>query len=87
MIDSNNHKVSMRRQSELLDIKRSMLYYKESEDIGSFIISNRIVLRLTLFGIKHAVLSHDIYDFLESKSLIFLRQLNPSYRDTNNLRH
>ena len=29
------------------------------------------LLRLALFGIKHAVLSHDIYDFLESKSLIF----------------
>ena len=45
------------------------------------------VLRLALFGIKHAVLSHDIYDFLESKSLIFLRQLTPYYRDTNNLCH
>ena len=30
-----------------------------------------LLLRLALFGIKHAVLSHDIYDFLESKSLIF----------------
>ena len=34
-------------------------------------VEEGLVLRLALFGIKHAVLSHDIYDFLESKSLIF----------------
>jgi putative transposase len=42
MINQNNKRVSIRRQSELLNVNRSMLYYSSSEDTENFILSNKI---------------------------------------------
>jgi hypothetical protein len=49
------------------DLSLQVFDFSSKGNFGRFFM----VLRLALFGIKHAVLSHDIYDFLESKSLIF----------------
>lgn len=42
MINTKHKQLSVRRQSELLKINRSMLYYEESDKTASFILSNKI---------------------------------------------
>lgn len=42
MINAHHKQLSVRRQSELLDINRSMLYYRESDKMENFILSNKI---------------------------------------------
>lgn len=42
MINAKHKQLSVRRQSELLDINRSTLYYMESDKMESFILSNKI---------------------------------------------
>ena len=42
MINTKHQQLSMRRQSELLKINRSMLYYEESDKTANFILSNKI---------------------------------------------
>jgi putative transposase len=42
MIDIKHQQLSVRKQSELLKINRSMLYYEESDKTANFILSNKI---------------------------------------------
>ena len=42
MINTKHQQLSVRRQSELLKINRSMLYYEESDKTGNFVLSNKI---------------------------------------------
>lgn len=42
MINTKHQQLSVRRQSELLKINRSMLYYEESDKSENFILSNKI---------------------------------------------
>ena len=42
MINKKHQQLSVRRQSELLTINRSMLYYEESDKSENFILSNKI---------------------------------------------
>lgn len=42
MIDRSHQQLSVRRQSELLTINRSMLYYEESDKTKDFVLSNKI---------------------------------------------
>jgi len=42
MINTEHQQLSVRRQSELLKINRSMLYYEESDKTANFILSNKI---------------------------------------------
>lgn len=42
MIDTKHQQLSVRRQSWLLKINRSMLYYEESDKTANFILSNKI---------------------------------------------
>ena len=42
MINTEHQQLSVRRQSELLKINRSMLYYEESDKTENFVLSNKI---------------------------------------------
>ena len=42
MINTEHQQLSVRRQSELLKINRSMLYYEESDKMENFVLSNKI---------------------------------------------
>jgi putative transposase len=42
MINTKHQQLSVRRQSELLKINRSMLYYEESDKTENFVLSNKI---------------------------------------------
>jgi putative transposase len=42
MVNTKHQQLSVRRQSELLKINRSMLYYEESDKTVNFILSNKI---------------------------------------------
>ena len=42
MMNTKHKQLSVRRQSELLDINRSMLYYRGSDKMENFILSNKI---------------------------------------------
>ena len=42
MINRRHQQLSVRRQSELLKINRSMIYYKESDKSENFILNNKI---------------------------------------------
>ena len=42
MINTKHQQLSIRRQSELLKINRSMIYYEESDKSENFILSNKI---------------------------------------------
>ena len=42
MINRRHQQMSVRRQSELLTINRSMLYYEESDKTKDFVLSNKI---------------------------------------------
>ena len=42
MIDKKHKRLSMRQQSELLKINRSMLFYEETDKTRIFMLSNRI---------------------------------------------
>jgi len=58
MIDIANSKISIRRQSELLQINRSMLYYKESDKTEEFTLSNRIAeiySQYSIYGYRRIV--------------------------------
>ena len=42
MINTEHQQLSVRRQSELLKINRSMIYYEESDKSENFVLSNKI---------------------------------------------
>ncbi|MSO14663.1 IS3 family transposase [Rickettsiales endosymbiont of Trichoplax sp. H2] len=42
MINRRHQQLSVRRQSELLKINRSMIYYEESDKSENFVLSNKI---------------------------------------------
>ena len=42
MINRRHQELSVRRQSELLTINRSMLYYEEADKTENFVLSNKI---------------------------------------------
>ena len=42
MVNTKHQQLSVRRQSELLKINRSMVYYEESDKTVNFILSNKI---------------------------------------------
>lgn len=51
MVDEKHKQLSMRRQSRLLKINRSMLYYEESDKAENFVVSNRIAEIYSLYPI------------------------------------
>lgn len=81
MVIENHKSLSIRRQTELLGINRSMLYYEESDNKKDFILSNKIAeiyAQYPMYGYRRitAILRREGFSANRKKIHRLMREMN-----------
>ena len=81
MVIENHKSLSIRRQTELLGINRSMLYYEESDNKKDFILSNKIAeiyAQYRMYGYRRitAILRREGFSANRKKIHRLMREMN-----------